>query len=163
MKVFVTGADGFIGSHLVERLIKLGHKVKAATVTLTSEHALLKEIHEFLRNLKTQGLQLRRDIEADKMNLYGIVNQALPIGQLLSSLKDYQEQTLDKHSLKSFTVRRELENQKAVPAFSYRQLDASNFVGNYGSFDVKTDLTSKYLDILRQQESKKNESSVADF
>jgi len=31
MKVFVTGADGFIGSHLVERLLKLGHKVKAFT------------------------------------------------------------------------------------------------------------------------------------
>ena len=31
MNVFVTGADGFIGSHLVERLIKLGHKVKAFT------------------------------------------------------------------------------------------------------------------------------------
>lgn len=25
MKIFVTGADGFIGSHLVEKLIKLGH------------------------------------------------------------------------------------------------------------------------------------------
>jgi len=31
MNVFVTGADGFIGSHLVERLIKLGNKVKAFT------------------------------------------------------------------------------------------------------------------------------------
>jgi NAD dependent epimerase/dehydratase len=31
MKIFVTGADGFIGSHLVERLIKLGHDVKAFT------------------------------------------------------------------------------------------------------------------------------------
>jgi dTDP-glucose 4,6-dehydratase len=31
MKIFVTGADGFIGSHLVERLIELGHKVKAFT------------------------------------------------------------------------------------------------------------------------------------
>ena len=30
-KIFVTGAEGFIGSHLVERLIKLGHKVKALT------------------------------------------------------------------------------------------------------------------------------------
>jgi dTDP-glucose 4,6-dehydratase len=31
MKVFVTGSDGFIGSHLVEKLTKLGHKVKAFT------------------------------------------------------------------------------------------------------------------------------------
>ena len=31
MKIFLTGAEGFIGSHLAERLIKLGHKVKAFT------------------------------------------------------------------------------------------------------------------------------------
>lgn len=29
VKILVTGADGFIGSHLVERLVKLGHSVKA--------------------------------------------------------------------------------------------------------------------------------------
>jgi NAD dependent epimerase/dehydratase len=28
-KILVTGADGFIGSHLVERLVRLGHEVKA--------------------------------------------------------------------------------------------------------------------------------------
>ena len=31
MKIFVTGADGFIGSHLVEKFLKLGHFVKAFT------------------------------------------------------------------------------------------------------------------------------------
>ncbi len=29
MKIFVTGADGFIGSHLIEKLVKLGHDVTA--------------------------------------------------------------------------------------------------------------------------------------
>ena len=29
MKILVTGAEGFIGSHLVERLVKSNHKVKA--------------------------------------------------------------------------------------------------------------------------------------
>ena len=31
MKIFVTGAEGFIGSHLVERLVKIGHNVTAFT------------------------------------------------------------------------------------------------------------------------------------
>jgi len=29
VKILITGADGFIGSHLAERLVKKGHKVKA--------------------------------------------------------------------------------------------------------------------------------------
>ena len=29
MKIFITGADGFIGSHLTERLLKYKHKVIA--------------------------------------------------------------------------------------------------------------------------------------
>ena len=29
MKIGVTGSEGFIGSHLVEKLVDLGHSVKA--------------------------------------------------------------------------------------------------------------------------------------
>ena len=29
MKILVTGADGFIGSHVVETLVKSGHEVRA--------------------------------------------------------------------------------------------------------------------------------------
>ena len=28
MKILVTGSEGFIGSHLAERLVQLGHKVR---------------------------------------------------------------------------------------------------------------------------------------
>ena len=36
MKIFVTGSEGFIGSHLVEKLILKGHKVKA--LVLYNDH-----------------------------------------------------------------------------------------------------------------------------
>jgi NAD dependent epimerase/dehydratase len=32
MKVFLTGADGFIGSHLAEHLVRIGHEVKALAI-----------------------------------------------------------------------------------------------------------------------------------
>ena len=28
-KIFITGADGFIGSHLTEKLVRLGYNVRA--------------------------------------------------------------------------------------------------------------------------------------
>ena len=31
-KILITGAEGFIGSHLTERLVKLGYDVKAFTL-----------------------------------------------------------------------------------------------------------------------------------
>ena len=64
MKVFVTGADGFIGSHLVERLIKLGHKVKALSFYnfrgsngwLDSfDKKLLKDLHIISGDIRDYG------------------------------------------------------------------------------------------------------------
>ena len=65
MKIFVTGADGFIGSHLVERLIKLGHKVKALTFYNfrgsngwldTIDKKLLKDMHIISGDIKDYSL-----------------------------------------------------------------------------------------------------------
>ena len=32
MKILVTGSEGFIGSHLVEKLVRAGHKVKSTVL-----------------------------------------------------------------------------------------------------------------------------------
>ena len=36
-KVLVTGADGFIGSHLVDKLVRDGYKVKAFVYIISME------------------------------------------------------------------------------------------------------------------------------
>ena len=51
MKIFVTGSEGFIGSHLVEKLILKGHKVKA--LVLYNDHnkyGWLDSIDEKIKN-----------------------------------------------------------------------------------------------------------------
>lgn len=87
------------------------------------------------------------------MNMYGIVNKALSIQQLMQRIKSYQEKTLSVHSPKSFTVRKELENQPAVPRFICKQSEFSNFASHFGSIDLTYDLAKKYVELLRQEES----------
>ena len=74
MKVFVTGADGFIGSHLVERLIKLGHKVKAFTFYnfrgsngwLDSiDKNLLKDLHIISGDIRDYGFLEKQTKDID--------------------------------------------------------------------------------------------------
>lgn len=74
MKVFVTGADGFIGSHLVERLIKLGHKVKAFTFYnfrgsngwLDSiDKKLLKDLHIISGDIRDYGFLEKQTKDVD--------------------------------------------------------------------------------------------------
>ena len=36
MKILITGSEGFIGSHLTEKLVKLGFKVKAFIISFNS-------------------------------------------------------------------------------------------------------------------------------
>ena len=61
-KILVTGADGFIGSHLTEELVKQGHKVKAFAYynsfnlgvvdTLPKEN--MKEVEVFTGDVRDQ-------------------------------------------------------------------------------------------------------------
>lgn len=38
MKILVTGADGFIGSHLTEQLVREGHDVRAFAIIIHLIH-----------------------------------------------------------------------------------------------------------------------------
>ncbi len=40
-KVLITGADGFIGSHLKETLVKMGSKVQAFVLLISKNQAML--------------------------------------------------------------------------------------------------------------------------
>ena len=53
MNILITGADGFIGSHLTEKLLKAGHKVKALSYYNSfNSIGWLKEVKNKTKNLK---------------------------------------------------------------------------------------------------------------
>ena len=49
MKIYITGAEGFFGSHLTEYLVKLGHKI-TCLIQYNSFHN-----YGWLKNLKEQN------------------------------------------------------------------------------------------------------------
>ena len=104
MKVFVTGADGFIGSHLVERLIKLGHKVKAFTFYnfrgsngwLDSiDKNLLKDLHIISGDIRDYGFLEKQTKDVDE-----IWSQVFPhLQNLFESGKKYKKCGVIFHNL----------------------------------------------------------------
>lgn len=54
MKILVTGATGFIGSHLTERLAKEGHKIKVLIRNSDLEKSSRKETLELLKKLNVE-------------------------------------------------------------------------------------------------------------
>ena len=44
MKILLTGSEGFIGSHLTEKLVKLGHKVKCTVLYNSFNNYKFEEI-----------------------------------------------------------------------------------------------------------------------
>jgi nucleoside-diphosphate-sugar epimerase len=66
VKVLVTGAAGFIGSHLAERLVTLGHDVTGLDCLTDTYSAALKESN--VDSLAAQGIEvLRLDLASDDL------------------------------------------------------------------------------------------------
>jgi nucleoside-diphosphate-sugar epimerase len=66
MKILVTGAAGFIGSHLAERLVALGHSVRGLDCLTDYYARSLKELNQ--RDLEEQGVDfLRLDLASDDL------------------------------------------------------------------------------------------------
>ncbi|PID84735.1 MAG: GDP-mannose 4,6-dehydratase [Chloroflexi bacterium] len=80
MRIFITGATGFAGSHLVESLLRQGHEIYALTHLATSHQALPKHpnLHGIdgdllaLDSLKTAVQQAQPDV------VYHLAGQAYP-------------------------------------------------------------------------------------
>ena len=69
MKCLVTGAAGFVGSHLAERLVELGHDVVGVDCFLDYYPRAVKE-----RNLRSLGLRPRfRGIEEDLWDIDDVI------------------------------------------------------------------------------------------
>ena len=73
-KIFVTGADGFIGSHLVEKLVSKGYKVKALSIYNSFNswgwleslpNKILKEVEIVSGDIRDEDLinKLTKDVE----------------------------------------------------------------------------------------------------
>ena len=51
MKVFITGSEGFIGSHLTEKLVEKGHDVKAFVMyNFNNSNGWLDDLNKNIKN-----------------------------------------------------------------------------------------------------------------
>jgi nucleoside-diphosphate-sugar epimerase len=95
MKILVTGAAGFIGSHLVEKLSDLGHQVTALDCLLGDSYDPKIKFRNFenlksLPNVKTINFDLRNDIPDELLTgIEVLVNEAAMPG-LMKSWNDFR-------------------------------------------------------------------------
>jgi UDP-glucuronate 4-epimerase len=71
VKYLITGAAGFIGSHLVKRLLESGHEVIAVDALIDSTYGAIVKRDRFraLENLKSDGLTLiQKDLRFDSLS-----------------------------------------------------------------------------------------------
>ncbi len=104
-KVLVTGASGFIGSHLVELLVREGYAVRALTrYTSDNRKGNLARIPEILEQVEVHPADLR-DAEAVSMAVSG-VDAVFHLGAIISIPYSYQhpEETVAVNITGTFNV-----------------------------------------------------------
>src|SRR5258706_4942526 len=104
-KVLVTGASGFIGSHLVELLVREGYAVRALTrYTSDNRKGNLALIPEILEQVEVHPADLR-DAEAVSMAVSG-VDAVFHLGAIISIPYSYQhpEETVAVNITRTFNV-----------------------------------------------------------
>ena len=76
MKILVTGAGGFIGGHLINRLIENGHKVKGVDIKPLEEwHQVSKKSENFSRDMTLLENCMEMTEGSD-----GVINMACNMG-----------------------------------------------------------------------------------
>src|SRR5258706_1205111 len=112
-KVLVTGASGFIGSHLVELLVREGYAVRALTrYTSDNRKGNLALIPEILEQVEVHPADLR-DAEAVSMAVSG-VDAVFHLGAIISIPYSYQhpEETVAVNITGTFNVLQAMRQHK---------------------------------------------------
>lgn len=112
MKILVTGGAGFIGSHLVKRLIELGHELTIIDNLSTGSKKFIDDNRDKIKrfiNMDIQNLRNHPIIEVQDI-IYHLAANADVRGGTINTYKDIDENILGTHSLLEYIKNHNINN-----------------------------------------------------